>query len=130
QWASGLGCNGRGPPALDAATGVLAVATWSKCQSGSSPAVYLLNAATGSILGTLPLTVGGFAQPVFAGPYLLVADESGQLVAYTPAPAAGHARCTGWGNAPHPQTGAPPAPGPWAPSAQNPAPGNSASPGR
>ncbi|HEY7430173.1 MAG TPA: PQQ-binding-like beta-propeller repeat protein [Streptosporangiaceae bacterium] len=112
QWGTGLGCNVLGTPALDAATGVLAVATWSKCHSGSSPAVYLLNAATGDILGTLPLTGGGFAQPVFAGQYLLVADESGQLVAYTPAATAGQARCTGWCGARHRQPRVPPVPAP------------------
>lgn len=112
QWATGLGCNVLGTPALDAATGVLAVATWSKCHAGSSPTVYLLNAATGAILGTLPLPVGGFAQPVFAGPYLLVADESGQLVAYTPAATAGRARCTGWCGSRQPGTPAPPMPAP------------------
>ena len=93
RWATGLDCGVLGTPALDAATGVLAVATWTPCRHGS-PAVYLLNAATGGILGTLPLTVGGFAQPVFAGPYLLVADESGQVVAYSPAVTAGQERCT------------------------------------
>src|SRR5262249_61442388 len=81
------------------------------CHNGT-PAVYLLDAATCAILCTLPLTVGGFAQPVFAGQYLFVADESGQVVAYTPAPAAGHARCSGWCNAPHRQTGVPPVPVP------------------
>ena len=50
------------------------------------------------------LNGGGFAQPVFAGPYLLVADESGQVVAYSPTATAGHVRCTGWCSAPHPQT--------------------------
>jgi hypothetical protein len=74
--------------------------------------VYLLNASTGAILGTLPLTDGAFAQPVFAGPYLLVADESGQVVAYTPGAAAGHVRCSGWCNSRHHQTRAPSAPVP------------------
>ena len=103
QWATGLGCGVLGTPALDAATGVLAVASWTQCSSGSA-AVYLLDAATGGILGTLPLTDGGFAQPVFAGPYLLVADESGQVTAYSPGEAAGHVRCTGWCNTRHHQT--------------------------
>jgi outer membrane protein assembly factor BamB len=111
RWVTGLGCGVLGTPSLDAATGVLAVATWTPCHNGS-PAIYLLSAATGQILGTLPLQVGGFAQPVFAGPYLLVADESGQVVAYSPAATAGHVRCTGWCNAPHPQTRIPPIPVP------------------
>src|SRR5215813_2360692 len=72
EWATGLGCAVLGTPALDAATSVLAVATSSPCRNGS-PAVYLLNAATGRILRTLPLNAGAFAQPVFAGQYLLVA---------------------------------------------------------
>jgi len=112
RWATGLGCEVLGTPALDAATGVLAVATWATPCLHGSPAVYLLNAATGAILGTLPLKVGGFAQPVFAGPYLLVADESGQVVAYSPAAAARHVHCTGWCHAPHPQTRLPPIPAP------------------
>jgi len=111
KWATGLGCSVLGTPALDAATSVLAVATWSPCRNGS-PTVYLLNATTGSILGTLPLNVGGFAQPVFAGQYLLVADESGQVVAYTPAAAAGNGRCTGWCSARHHRMLQPPIPVP------------------
>jgi outer membrane protein assembly factor BamB len=74
-WATGLPCAVLGTPSLDAATGVLAVATWAECGSGDSPAVYLVNASTGAILGTIPLPAGGeFAQPVLAGPYLLIAD--------------------------------------------------------
>jgi outer membrane protein assembly factor BamB len=111
-WATGLGCEVLGTPALDAATGVLAVATWaSPCRNGT-PGVILLNAATGRRLVGLPIKVGGFAQPVFAGPYLLVADESGQVVAYSPAAAARHVRCTGWCNTPHRQMRVPPIPVP------------------
>jgi len=111
KWATGLGCGVLGTPALDAATSVLAVATSGPCRNGS-PAVYLLNAATGHILGTLPINAGAFAQPVFAGQYLLVADESGQVVAYTPAAAAGHMRCTGWCSARHRRILPPPIPAP------------------
>jgi hypothetical protein len=111
QWATGLGCGVLGTPALDVATGVLAVASWTPCHN-ASPAVYLLNAATGKILGTLPLNGGGFAQPVFAGQYLLIADVSGQVVAYTlPTVVAGPVRCTGSCNAPRP-TRVPPIPVP------------------
>jgi len=111
-WATGLGCQVLGTPALDAATGVLAVATWATpCRNGR-PGVILLNAATGRRLVGLPVKVGGFAQPVFAGPYLLVADESGQVVAYSPAAAARHVRCTGWCNAQHRQMRVPPIPAP------------------
>jgi len=109
KWATRLSCGVLGTPALDAATSVLAVATLGPCANGS-PAVYLLNARTGRILATLPLNVGGFAQPVFAGQYLLVADESGQVVAYSPAAAAGHARCTGWCSARHRRSPLPPTP--------------------
>jgi outer membrane protein assembly factor BamB len=111
RWARGLGCEIMGTPALDAATGVLAAASWTQCNSGSA-AVYLLNAATGSVLGTLPVTDGGFAQPVFAGPYLLVADESGQVTAYTPGATAGHVRCTGRCHPRHHQTPVLPVPVP------------------
>jgi hypothetical protein len=111
KWATGLGCGVLGTPALDEATSVLAVATLGPCRN-ASPAVYLLNAGTGRILGTLPLNVSGFAQPVFAGQYLLVADESGQVVAYSPAAAARHVRCTGWCNTPHRPMLAPPIPAP------------------
>jgi outer membrane protein assembly factor BamB len=95
RWIQGLGCGVLGTPALDVATGVLAVATWTPCLNGS-PAVYLLSAATGRLRGTLPVAAGAFAQPVFAGRYLLVADESGQLTAYSPGTAATQSRCTGW----------------------------------
>jgi len=95
RWIQGLGCSVLGTPALDVATGVLAVSTWSPCGTGS-PAVYLLSAATGRIRATLPLLGGAFAQPVFAGRYLLIADESGQVKAYTPGTAATRAHCTGW----------------------------------
>jgi outer membrane protein assembly factor BamB len=94
-WVTGLPCSALGTPALDAATGVLAVTTWDPCAAGNSPSVYLVNASDGAILGTLPLMTGGFAEPVFAGPYLFVADESGQVVAYSPA-ATGPVSCTGW----------------------------------
>ncbi|MGN6175241.1 MAG: hypothetical protein ACTHPS_20175, partial [Streptosporangiaceae bacterium] len=111
RWATGLGCGVLGTPALDAATGVLAVATWTPCHNGS-PAVYLLNAATGPILSTLPLQVGGFAQPVFAGPYRLDAAAAGQVVASPPTARAATGRCTGGCSAPHPQTRVAPIPVP------------------
>jgi len=111
RWATGLGCAVVGTPTLDAATGVLAVAAWTPCRA-ASPAVYLLSAATGRILGTLPLNGGGFAQPVFAGRYLLVADESGEVTAYTVAPAARRPYCTGWCTTRHHPTPEPPIPAP------------------
>jgi outer membrane protein assembly factor BamB len=99
RWIHGLGCSVLGTPALDVATGLLAVATWSPCLNGS-PAVYLISAATGRVRGRLPLAGGAFAQPVFAGRYLLVTDVSGQVTAYRPATAAaqatGQVPCRGW----------------------------------
>ena len=111
RWIQGLGCSVLGTPALDVATGVLAVATWSPCLNGS-PAVYLLSAATGRLRATLPLLGGAFAQPVFAGRYLLIADESGQVTAYTPGTAATQARCRGWCGARGSRTPAPTLPVP------------------
>jgi outer membrane protein assembly factor BamB len=111
RWIQGLGCGVLGTPALDVATGVLAVATWSPCLNGS-PAVYLLSAATGRLRATLPLLGGAFAQPVFAGRYLLIADESGQVTAYTPGTAATQARCRGWCGARGSRTPAPTLPVP------------------
>jgi hypothetical protein len=111
RWIHGLGCTVLGTPALDVTTGVLAVATWSPCRNGS-PAVYLFNAATGGLRGTLPLLGGEFAQPVFAGRYLLIADESGQVTAYSPGTAATRARCRGWCGARRGRTLTPPLPVP------------------
>lgn len=111
RWIQGLGCSVLGTPALDVATGVLAVATWTPCLNGS-PAVYLFSAATGRLRATLPLLGGAFAQPVFAGRYLLIADESGQVTAYTPGTAATTTRCRGWCGAPRARTPAPPVPVP------------------
>ena len=111
RWIQGLGCTVLGTPALDVTTGVLAVATWSPCRNGS-PAVYLFNAATGGLRATLPLLGGAFAQPVFAGRYLLIADESGQVTAYSPGTAANRARCRGWCGAHRGRTLTPPLPVP------------------
>ena len=111
RWATGLGCGVVGTPTLDAATGVLAVPTLDPCRAASL-AVYLLNAASGRILGTLPLNAGAFAQPVFAGKYLFVADESGQVTAYTPASTAGRPHCTGWCTTRRHRTPQPPIPAP------------------
>jgi outer membrane protein assembly factor BamB len=86
-WVRGLSCSVIGTPSLDAATGVIALTTWAPCGKGESDALYLIDAANGSVLATIPEPVPDFAQPVFAGQYLFAADESGQLVAYTPAEA-------------------------------------------
>ena len=39
RWATGLDCGVLGTPALDAATGVLAVATWTPCPMGHPPSI-------------------------------------------------------------------------------------------
>jgi hypothetical protein len=65
MWQTGPPCAVTGTPSLDGA-GVLAAGTHS-CPAGACPGAYLINAATGVILKTLP--VGGrrvFSQPVFA----------------------------------------------------------------
>ena len=82
-WERGLPCAVMGTPSLDAG-GVLAVGTRSGCQpSTSKPGAYLLDAATGAILATLPVGKNPvYAQPVFGGPYLYVATETGGLYAF------------------------------------------------
>ena len=85
-WQTGLPCAVMGTPSLDSA-GVLAVATYS-CTKPGAPAAYLVNAATGTILATLPVgTSKIFAQPVFAQGTLFVATESGGLYNLAPATA-------------------------------------------
>ncbi len=85
RWATGLSCTPFGSPSLAAATGLVAVSTYGPCATGAVPQTYLLNAATGAIVHTLPLGGPAFPQPVFAGDLLLVGDGSGKLVAYKPA---------------------------------------------
>ncbi len=76
RWHTGLPCAVMGTPSLDGA-GVLAAATYG-CTKPGTPAAYLINAATGAILSTLPTGANKvFAQPVFAQGTLLVATESG-----------------------------------------------------
>jgi hypothetical protein len=85
-WQTGLPCAVMGTPSLDSA-GVLAVGTYS-CTKPGAPAAYLVDAATGAILGTLPVgTSKIFAQPVFAQGTLFVATESGGLYDLAPAAA-------------------------------------------
>jgi outer membrane protein assembly factor BamB len=82
-WRTGLPCAVMGTPSLDSA-GVLAVATYG-CTKPGSPAAYLVNAATGAILTTLPLATSKiFAQPVFAQGTLFVATESAGLYDLAP----------------------------------------------
>jgi outer membrane protein assembly factor BamB len=88
-WETGL--NGgpvMGSPTLNGA-GVLAAGTYNTTDVTLN-AVYLLNAATGSILTTIPETnTIVFSQPVFAGNHLFVATAagdvpSGKLTAFIP----------------------------------------------
>ena len=82
-WHTGLPCAVMGTPSLDNA-GVLAAATYG-CTKPGTPAAYLINAATGAILSTLPVgTSKIFAQPVFAQGTLFVATESGGLYDLAP----------------------------------------------
>ena len=69
-----------GTPSLNAG-GVLAVGTRTGCHpSTSKPGAYLLDAATGAILATLPVGKNPvYAQPVFGGSNLCVATETGGL---------------------------------------------------
>jgi hypothetical protein len=72
-----------GTPSLDG-SGVLAVGTYTGCvPSTSKTGAYLLNARTGAVLATLPVTNARvFGQPVFAGTALYVATEAGGLYAF------------------------------------------------
>ena len=78
-----------GSPTLNGA-GVLAAGTYN-ISDVTLNAVYLLNAANGTILKTIPETNSiVFAQPVFAGTHLFVATAGGTtsggvLTAFTPA---------------------------------------------
>ena len=82
-WRTGLPCAVMGTPSLDSA-GVLAVGTY-RCVQPATPGAYLVNAATGAILGTLPVAAAKvFAQPVFAQGSLFVATESGGLYDLAP----------------------------------------------
>jgi outer membrane protein assembly factor BamB len=82
-WQTGLPCAVMGTPTLDSA-GVLAVGTY-RCVKPATPAAYLVNAATGAILTTLPVGANKvFAQPVFAQGTLFVATESGGLYNLAP----------------------------------------------
>ena len=82
NWQTGLPCPVEGTPSLDSA-GVLAVGTFSygTCPTGA----YLINAATGAILTTLPVgPTRVFAQPVFAQGTLFAATETNGLYAFAP----------------------------------------------
>jgi outer membrane protein assembly factor BamB len=82
-WQTGLPCAVMGSPSLDSA-GVLAAGTY-LCPTGSTPGAYLINAATGVILKTLPVSSSRvFSQPVFAQGTLFVATETQGLYNFAP----------------------------------------------
>jgi outer membrane protein assembly factor BamB len=82
-WRTGLPCTVVGTPTLDSA-GVLAVGTY-RCVSPNTPGAYLVDAATGAILTTLPVgSTRVFGQPVFAQGALFVATETNGLYDFVP----------------------------------------------
>lgn len=82
-WQTGLPCSVMGTPSLDSA-GVLAAGTY-LCPTGSTAGAYLINAATGAVLKTLPVGSGRvFSQPVFAQGTLFVAAEAQGLYNFAP----------------------------------------------
>jgi outer membrane protein assembly factor BamB len=82
-WQTGLPCAVMGTPTLDSA-GVLAAGTYS-CVKPKTPGAYLINASTGAILKTLPVSSGRvFGQPVFAQGTLFVATETAGLYNFAP----------------------------------------------
>ena len=82
-WQTGLPCPVEGTPSLDSA-GVLAAGTYGFANCSSFGA-YLINAATGAILTTLPVgSARVFAQPVFAQGTLFVATETNGLYNFAP----------------------------------------------
>lgn len=80
-WATGLPGAVVGTPTLDGA-GVLSVASFDI--SGATNNDYLVDAANGALLATIDTNSLEFAQPVFAGDYLLLATFTDGLLAYVP----------------------------------------------
>jgi hypothetical protein len=63
---------------------VLAAGTY-LCPAGNTPGAYLINAATGAILKTLPVGSGSvFGQPIFAQGTLFVATATQGLFNFAP----------------------------------------------
>jgi outer membrane protein assembly factor BamB len=82
RWETGLTGPVFGSPTEDGA-GVVAAATWGK--AGTPNAAYLLDATNGNILATIGTGDSRvFAQPVFAGPFVLIATWDHGLIAYRP----------------------------------------------
>jgi hypothetical protein len=69
-----------GTPTLNG-SGVVAAGTYDNADPTTN-AVYLVGAADGAILRTIAVASPVFAQPVFAGSHLFVADTGGTLTAY------------------------------------------------
>jgi hypothetical protein len=66
---------------------VLAVGTYGFANCTGPPGAYLIDAATGAILTTLPVGPARvFAQPVFAQQSLFVATETNGLYNFAPGP--------------------------------------------
>jgi outer membrane protein assembly factor BamB len=84
-WAQPLGCVPYGSPTLNGTTHVLAVPLFG-CTGTAKPGVALFNSQTGTPLRTITTAGLVFSQPVFAEGGLFIADESGTLTEYTPAP--------------------------------------------
>jgi outer membrane protein assembly factor BamB len=85
QWQIGLGGTILGTPSMDSA-GLIAATTYAT-PIGTAQGTYLVDSTSGTILSFVKSKSFAFSQPVFAGPYLLVATGSGVLTAYTPATA-------------------------------------------
>ncbi len=82
-WQTGLPCAVMGTPGLDNG-GVLAVGTY-YCRKPATPGAYLVSAATGAMLKTLPVGSSRvFGQPVFAQGTLFIATETRGLYDFRP----------------------------------------------
>jgi hypothetical protein len=82
-WQTGLPCPVEGTPSLDSA-GVLAAGTYGFTNC-NPPGAYLIDAATGTILTSLPVgSTRVFSQPVFAQGTLFVATETNGLYDFAP----------------------------------------------
>ena len=81
RWATALPAGPvMGAPTLNG-SGVVAAGTYDNADPTTN-AVYLVDATDGTILHAIAVTSPVFAQPVFAGSHLLVADAGGTLTAY------------------------------------------------
>jgi hypothetical protein len=84
-WARGLPAAVLGTPSLNSSN-VLAVATYDSIKGvptgNPKDGCYLINARTGVVLNKLLAGGAEFAQPVFVGPYLLLATRHNGLYAY------------------------------------------------